>query len=38
MLGEVRTEVEGGAALSAAMAKHPRVFPPLMINMCRAGG
>jgi type IV pilus assembly protein PilC len=36
-LGEVRTDVEGGAALSTAMAKHPRVFPPLMINMCRAG-
>ena len=36
-LGEVRSDVEGGAALSTAMAKHPRVFPPLMINMCRAG-
>jgi type IV pilus assembly protein PilC len=36
-LGEVRTDVEGGSALSTAMAKHPRVFPPLMINMCRAG-
>jgi type IV pilus assembly protein PilC len=37
VLGEVRTEVEGGGSLSSAMAKHPRVFPPLMINMCRAG-
>ena len=37
VLGEVRTDVEGGAALSTAMAKHSRVFPPLMINMCRAG-
>jgi type IV pilus assembly protein PilC len=37
VLGEVRGEVEGGNALSAAMAKHPKVFPPLMINMCRAG-
>ena len=37
VLGEVRTDVEGGAALSTAMAKHTRVFPPLMINMCRAG-
>jgi type IV pilus assembly protein PilC len=37
VLGEVRNDVEGGAALSVAMAKHPKVFPPLMINMCRAG-
>jgi type IV pilus assembly protein PilC len=37
VLGEVRGEVEGGTALSTAMAKHPKVFPPLMINMCRAG-
>jgi type IV pilus assembly protein PilC len=37
VLGEVRNDVEGGQALSAAMAKHPAVFPPLMINMCRAG-
>ena len=37
VLAEVRGEVEGGNALSSAMAKHPKVFPPLMINMCRAG-
>ena len=37
MLGVVRNEVETGIALSAALAKHPRVFPPLMINMVRAG-
>jgi type IV pilus assembly protein PilC len=37
VLGEVRTDVEGGAALSTAMAKHPKAFPPLMVNMCRAG-
>lgn len=37
VLKEVRTDVEGGAALSASMAKHDTVFPPLMINMCRAG-
>lgn len=36
-LAVVRTDVEGGMALSNALAKHPRVFPPLMINMCRAG-
>jgi type IV pilus assembly protein PilC len=37
VLAEIRSEVEGGAALSSAMAKHSNVFPPLMINMCRAG-
>lgn len=37
VLTQVRTEVEGGKALSVAMAAHPKVFPPLMINMCRAG-
>ncbi len=36
-LGDVRTTVEGGQALSTAMARHPNVFPPLMINMTRAG-
>lgn len=33
----VRDEVESGTSLSAALAKHPDVFPPLMINMCKAG-
>ncbi len=37
VLGEVRNDVETGIALSTAMAKHPNVFPPLMVNMCRAG-
>jgi type IV pilus assembly protein PilC len=37
VLGEIRTDVEGGAALSSSMAKHAKIFPPLMINMCRAG-
>jgi type IV pilus assembly protein PilC len=37
VLGVVRNEVETGNALSAALAKHPRVFPPIMINMVRAG-
>src|SRR3954465_15010470 len=32
-----RADIEGGQSLSAAMAKHPDVFPPLMVNMCRAG-
>jgi len=37
VLSTVRAEVESGKALSVAMAAHPKVFPPLMINMCRAG-
>ncbi len=37
ILGEVASDVETGQSLSTALAKHPRVFPPLMINMCRAG-
>jgi type IV pilus assembly protein PilC len=34
---EVRNDVEAGTALSVAMAKHPKAFPPLMVNLCRAG-
>jgi type IV pilus assembly protein PilC len=36
-LGEVRNEIETGNSLSGAMGKFPDVFPPLMVNMCRAG-
>ncbi len=37
VLGEVRNDVETGNALSSALAKHPKAFPPLMVNMIRAG-
>jgi type IV pilus assembly protein PilC len=37
VITEVRNDVETGNSLSAAMAKHPNAFPPLMVNMCRAG-
>jgi type IV pilus assembly protein PilC len=37
VIAEVRNEVEAGSALSVAMAKHPKVFPPLMVNLCKAG-
>jgi type IV pilus assembly protein PilC len=37
VLALVRGDVEAGVALSTALAKHPRIFPPLMVNMCRAG-
>lgn len=37
VIGEVRTEVSGGTALSTSMAKHDKVFPRLMVAMIRAG-
>ena len=37
VLGEVRNEIETGNSLSIAMSKHPDVFPPLMVNMTKAG-
>lgn len=37
VLGEVRNDIETGNSLSAGMAKHPDAFPPLMVNMCKAG-
>jgi type IV pilus assembly protein PilC len=37
VLGEVRNEIETGGSLSSGMAKHPEAFPPLMVNMCKAG-
>jgi type IV pilus assembly protein PilC len=37
VLSQVRNDVETGNPLSGAMANHPDVFPPLMINMVRAG-
>jgi type IV pilus assembly protein PilC len=33
----VRNDVETGQSLSASLALHPDAFPPLMINMIRAG-
>ena len=37
VLAEVRNDIETGNSLSSSMAKHPDAFPPLMVNMCRAG-
>jgi type IV pilus assembly protein PilC len=37
ILTEIRLEVESGSALSISMARHPDVFPPLMVNMIKAG-
>ncbi len=36
-ISKVREDVEGGATLSIAMQEHPEQFPPLMINMIKAG-
>ena len=36
-IGEVRADIESGVSLSAAMAKHDKVFPALMVAMIRAG-
>jgi len=37
ILQQVTHEVEVGHSLSEGLAKHPTEFPPLMINMIRAG-
>ena len=37
ILEKVRDDVERGVALSDAVAKYPVDFPPIMINMIRAG-
>ena len=37
LLGVIRNDIETGGSLSSAMAKHPRAFPPLMVNMAKAG-
>jgi len=36
-ISQVRNDVEVGTAFSVALGKHPDVFPPLMINMVKAG-
>ncbi|MBE0476022.1 MAG: type II secretion system F family protein [Coriobacteriia bacterium] len=34
---QVGRDVEAGQSLSDSLAKHPKVFPPIFINMIRAG-
>lgn len=34
---EVQKDVEAGTSLSDALAKHPKAFPPIFVNMVRAG-
>ena len=37
VLAAARTDVEAGISLSTALARHPQVFTPLVVNMVRAG-
>ena len=37
VLAEAREAVKGGAALSVALAQHPRIFPPLYTGALQAG-
>jgi general secretion pathway protein F len=37
VLAEVKTQVNEGSALADAMARHPKVFQELYVNMIRAG-
>ncbi|MGI8794105.1 MAG: type II secretion system F family protein [Acidimicrobiales bacterium] len=37
IIGEVRQDVEKGASLSQALAKHPKVFTKLYVSMVRSG-
>ena len=36
-LTEIADDIQGGATISKAMAKHPKVFSPFYVNMVRAG-
>ena len=37
IVAQVRNDVETGSSLSVALGKHPDTFPPLMVNMIKAG-
>lgn len=37
VIGEVRQDIETGTGLSAALAKHPKVFNDLYVSMVKAG-
>ncbi|WP_104193410.1 type II secretion system F family protein [Cryobacterium sp. Y82] len=37
VLAVVRDDVEAGQSISESLAKHPLAFPPIMVNMVRAG-
>lgn len=37
VIAQIGKDVEAGQSLSDSLGKHPKVFPPIMINMVRAG-
>lgn len=37
IVSEVQKDVEGGQSLSDSLGKHPKAFPPIFVNMVRAG-
>ncbi len=37
IISQIGKDVEAGQSLSDSMARHPKVFPPIFINMVRAG-
>mgnify|MGYP001118583585 CR=1 FL=1 len=37
VIGKVGKDVESGQSLSDSMSRHPKIFPPIFINMVRAG-
>ncbi|WP_062073070.1 type II secretion system F family protein [Demequina sediminicola] len=37
VVGEVRNDVQTGSSFSKGLSRHPNVFPPIMINMVKAG-
>jgi type IV pilus assembly protein PilC len=37
VIGQIGKDVEAGQSLSDSLAKHPKVFPPIFVNMVRAG-
>ncbi|MDY0088231.1 MAG: type II secretion system F family protein [Coriobacteriia bacterium] len=37
VIGQVAKDVESGLSLSDAIARHPKVFPPIFVSMTRAG-
>jgi len=37
IINQIARDVESGQSLSDAMAKHPKVFPPIFVNMVRSG-
>lgn len=37
IVAELQKDVEGGQSLSDSLGKHPKAFPPIFVNMVRAG-